>query len=343
MRLIDRVWGGDEIPDRLARAALSPFEAVFRGVVALRGELYDNSVIKSARSSIPVVSVGNLTVGGTGKTPVTAWLASRLSNMGMIPAIVLRGYGTDEILVHRRLNPEAEVVANADRSVGIAGAASIGATVAVLDDGFQHRSAKRDADIVLVSADSWNGKVRLLPAGPWREPLSSLSRASLVVITRKAADDDSVRKVSRAVHEVAPSVAQAVVALTLTDLVSVKDSAHRVDLSTLRGKRVLAVSAVGNPVAFVSQLAALGANVKHVSFTDHHAFSSADVARILTEAQRYETVVCTLKDAVKLERLWPADAHPLWYVSQAVHVESGGTAFDSLLARIQSLKLSQPT
>jgi tetraacyldisaccharide 4'-kinase len=342
VRLAERIWEGNDAGDRLGRILLSPFEVIYRGIVAVRGELYDRAIIESRAASIPVVSVGNLTVGGTGKTPVASWIASRLSALGMTPAIVLRGYGIDEVLVHQRLNPGVAVVVDADRASGIALAAANGATVAVLDDGFQHRRSRRDADIVLVSADSWTGKTRMLPAGPWREPLDSISRASLAVITRKSADDRTVTEVARAIRAVAPELAQAVVSLTMGNLVSATDAHIRTELASMSGKRVIAVSAVGNPGAFAAQLRAAGAIVTSRAYADHHAFSIDEALNIAAESKRYEMTVCTLKDAVKLGPMWPADARPLWYVSQAVSVESGAAAIDSLLASFKSFKPSQP-
>jgi tetraacyldisaccharide 4'-kinase len=343
VRFVEHVWEGDNAADRLARAVLIPFEALYRGVVAVRGELYDRSLVHIQASSIPVVSVGNLTVGGTGKTPVASWIAARLRSAGMNPAIVLRGYGADEVLVHRRLNPGMQVIADVSRSSGIAAAAANGATVAVLDDAFQHRQAMRDVDIVLLSADSWTGKARLLPAGPWREPLNAIGRASLAVITRKAAADGKVADLSAAVSRAAPLVPQATVAISMTGLTQATGSRESSSLDVLKGKKVLAVSAIGNPRAFESQLRALGADIFAPDFPDHHAFSRDDVAEIIHSSTNADMIVCTLKDAVKLASRWPPDGPPLWYVSQTVSVESGAAQIDRVLERIQSHKSSQPT
>ncbi|MDO8503038.1 MAG: tetraacyldisaccharide 4'-kinase [Gemmatimonadaceae bacterium] len=335
MRLIERVWHGDTIAGRLARAALLPLEGVYRGAVALRGELYDRGLLPARTSDIAVVSVGNLTVGGTGKTPVSAWLAARLAAMGFAPAIVLRGYGDDEPLVHARLNPGIPVVVGADRSAGITQAAARGANVAILDDAFQHRRTARDLDIVLVSADDWNGRHHLLPAGPYREPLSGLSRASIVVITHKAASEARVAQVERAVRDVAGGATVAVAKLTLGQIVRESPAGASKAAETLAGKRVLAVAAVGNPAAFFVQLESLGARVDGRSFPDHHAFTRDDVATILETAATCDYVICTLKDAVKLGPLWPAGNTALWYVSLAVGIESGGSAIDRLLMRLR--------
>jgi tetraacyldisaccharide 4'-kinase len=343
VRFVEQIWDGEATADRLARAALRPFEVLYRGVVAVRGELYDRSLVRIDDSPIPVVSVGNLTVGGTGKTPVASWIASSLSKLGMQPAIVLRGYGGDEILVHRALNPGMQVIADASRSAGIATAAGNGANVAVLDDAFQHRQARRDADVVLLSADSWTGKARLLPAGPWREPLSAIGRASLAVITRKAASDDRVANLATAVSRAAKLVPQAVVNLSLAGLTRATRPEECLTLGELKGRKVLAVSAIGNPTAFEGQLRALGADAIAITFPDHHAFSRDDIERIIRQSASADLIVCTLKDAVKLAPQWPAGAPPLWYVSQTVSAVSGADEIDRVLSRIRSYKSSQST
>ncbi|HMG00753.1 MAG TPA: tetraacyldisaccharide 4'-kinase, partial [Gemmatimonadaceae bacterium] len=151
-RLLEALWTGRGRRARAARALLAPAEAIYRVVVTARGALYDRRVFRAEDFSIPIVSIGNLTVGGTGKTPVAAWIASRLVAKGVTPGIVLRGYGGDEIIVHQRLNEGVPVVASADRVRGIREAIAQGVDAVVLDDAFQHRRAARDSDVVLVNA-----------------------------------------------------------------------------------------------------------------------------------------------------------------------------------------------
>ena len=335
MRLIERVWAGDSAADRIARAALAPLEGLYRGATALRGRLYDAGLLSAARSPISVVSIGNLTVGGTGKTPVSAWIAARLAQQGRMPAIVLRGYGGDEPLVHSRINPGIPVIVAADRSAGIRDAASAGADVAILDDAFQHRKARRDLDIVLLSADDWTGRRRLLPAGPFREPMSALTRASAVFITRKSAGDQQVAAVRNAVVAEAPDVPLAVIRLDLSEVIRAVPPAGAMPAAMLAGKKILGVAAVGNPAAFFSQLESLNAIVRPMAYPDHHAYTASDIAEITRKSAECDFVVCTLKDAVKLGPVWPASNTPLWYVSLAVQVESGEAAIDALLMRLK--------
>ena len=328
--LIERIWYGSDASARAARLALVPLELLYRGAIAVRGALYDSGALPVHDTALPAVSVGNVSVGGTGKTPTAAWLAGRLLEQGARPAIVLRGYGDDEPLVHRRLNPGVPVIVSADRVAGVARAKAAGADVAVLDDAFQHRRARRQEDVVLVSADGWAEHQHLLPAGPLREPLGALRRASLVVVTRKAAAAPEAERVAAAIRVVAPDVPQVLVHLAPAELVSL-DGEERQPLSELLGHGVRALAAIGDPRAFVRQLEGAGARVRAELRPDHHHFSDEEIAAFARSIAPEEIAVCTLKDAVKLADRWPAAGVRLWYVSQHVVVERGGDAVDALI------------
>ncbi len=328
--LADAIWYGDTAAARAARAALSPLSSVFGAIVARLNAAYDAD--PAAEGRIPAISIGNLTVGGTGKTPVSAWFAQRFVEAGASPAIVMRGYGDDEMLVHRFLNPDVPVYGNADRRDGVLGAALRGADLAILDDAFQHRRAARVVDVVLVSADRWSGEVRLLPAGPFREPLSALRRATVVVLTVKAASDAKILAVQRAITAATDST---VVTVDLTPASFVEVGSRRsASVSGWHGRRVLAVSGIGDPTAFHAQLTHLGLDAEPMRFGDHHRFGDASVRRVMTASAGFEAVVCTLKDAVKLGPKWPGSAVPLWYLSQTVVPRDGADVLD---ATIQSV------
>lgn len=329
-RAIERVWHGRGLIPALTRTALAPLEVLYRGITSVRGALYDRGVLRAHELGLPAVSVGNLSVGGTGKTPVAAWIAGELVRRGATPAILLRGYGADESLVHAALNPGMRVIASADRVRGAERARAAGADVLVLDDAFQHRRARRRADVVLISADAWDGRHRLLPAGPWREPLSALARATLVVVTRKAATAEDSAAVVAAIAAAVRGSTIARVYLAPADL-CVPGNTSRRSFATLRDTTVLAVSAIGDPHAFARQLTAAGARVTPAIFPDHHAFTRADAEQLARRAAGMQLVVCTLKDAVKLSSLWPREAPPLWYVSQLVVVERGEREIAGLL------------
>ena len=328
--LIETVWAGRGKRARAARTLLAPLEMLYRAVVLTRGTLYDWGVFQAEEFSAPILSVGNLSVGGTGKTPVAAAFARMLSEKGVKPGIVLRGYGGDETIVHQRLNETVPVIAAADRVRGIREAIAQGVDVVVLDDAFQHRRAARDADVVLVNADVWTGSARLLPAGPWREPLRSARRANLVIITRKTADRSTVEDVRRALANAAPRVPVATAYLAPGDLRSTA-TGQTLPLHVIQGADLTVIAAIAHPDSFFKQLTELGAVVRPHSFPDHHSFTREEARDLAARASSSDFVVCTLKDAVKLESLWPAEAGSLWYVSQRLRIEEGQEHIDRLL------------
>lgn len=357
--LVERIWFGDDLLARAARMALSPAEFVYRTVVARRNRQFDDTSSRTGHNRLlPCVSVGNLTVGGTGKTPMAAWCVRRLKERGANPAVVMRGYGDDEWRVHTLLNPGTQVVVSPDRVAGVITARTRGADCAVLDDAFQHRRAPRVADLVLVGVDAWTDTVRLLPRGPYREGLEALSRATVIVLTQKSAGIDEANRVSDAVRRVVPGVAQARVRIVPGELrlaATVLDGGKRIvdrtgmlthPLSWLANRRIVAVSAIGNPSAFEMQLRAAGATLERARrFADHHSYTASDAVQLAREASGTDGVVCTLKDAVKLAAIWPREAPPLWYVSQTVVVDRGADALDEALSRVLAARVTamQPT
>ena len=193
---IEGAWTGG---GRFADLGLRPAEALYRLGIALRNRAFDVRLLRAHRAGVPVVSVGNLLVGGAGKTPFTRWLVAELLARGEQPGILHGGYAADEPDLHRRWYPELPVVVGRDRVRSAAAAIEQGATVLVLDDAFQHRRIERDLDIVLVPAEGWTARPRLLPRGPWREPVTSLARAELIVVTRRTASAALAADVGRSV------------------------------------------------------------------------------------------------------------------------------------------------
>jgi tetraacyldisaccharide 4'-kinase len=332
------LWWNNSAGAAVARALLSPVSALFAIIVRVRNAMYDRHIIPVRVPRLPALAVGNLTVGGTGKTPVSSWLATQLQKRGARPAIVLRGYGDDEPLVHERLTPTIPVIVDANRLEAIERAATA-ADVAVLDDAFQHRRVARVADVVLVSADAPKAPERMLPTGPYREPATALRRASLVIVTRKAASVARARDVLAQVKGVAPGVRTAIVYLAL-DAVCIGES-DPAPLELLAGRRVLAITGVGNGAAFGEQLAQAGATVRMRAYPDHHPFTVADAESLARSLGPDEIALCTLKDAVKLIPLWPREAGAIGYVSQAVIVEENGEAIDAILDLAINARLRQ--
>jgi tetraacyldisaccharide 4'-kinase len=300
-RWVSRWWRGEEqgvIPAGLT-VALAPAEAIFRTMVHLRRVAFDSGLLRSEGAPVPVVSVGNITVGGTGKTPVSAWIAHRLRRMGQHPAIVLRGYGQDEVGVHRELNPGLPVVAAPLRMRGVREAMSQGATCVVLDDAFQHRRVRRDVDIVLVSAERWAGSKRMLPRGPWREPLEALRRATHVLVTRKTATRHAAKGVVADLTALGFAAPIGIVHLAPAGFRCLKDESIAAETSDIRGRRVIALSTLADPAPFIAHLRDLGAAVEPIIFSDHHEFSDAEIRRLVEQAAG-DVLVMTRKEAVKV-------------------------------------------
>jgi tetraacyldisaccharide 4'-kinase len=185
-------------------------------------------------------------------------------------------------------------------------------------------------DLVLVSADRWTRNQRLLPAGPFREPLRAVRRATLIIVTRKATSDAVVADVHETLARVADGVPRVSVRLSPDGLVRI-GTPERAPLAALAGADVHALVAIGDPRSFVRQLVELGARVHATVMPDHHRFLDEEVARFAARVPTNSWAVCTLKDAVKLQSRWPREGPPLWYVSQLVTVERGVGGLERVL------------
>jgi tetraacyldisaccharide 4'-kinase len=311
---------------------LWPAEVLFRAGVALRNRAFDRGFVRAERATIPVVSVGNLAVGGAGKTPFSAWVAGRLAEWGSRPAVVLRGYGADEVLVHREINPGVPVFTAARRIDAVLRAAAEGCDVAILDDAFQHRRLARDLDLVLLAADGWGDRRRLLPRGAWREGLQALARADLVIVTRKAATEAVARDVERMAAGVVGAARVVRCRIEPAGLLALRDrggGSESVPLDSLRGTRVLAVTSLADPRSFMVQLQSVGADVELVAFPDHHDFTASE-ADALVRRSAGRPILVSRKEAVKLRELLPIGPEA-WMVDQRVVIESNEGALDEAL------------
>jgi tetraacyldisaccharide 4'-kinase len=292
-------WEGEAgLLGGLAAWTTVPAELLFRAVVAMRNRAYDRGWLPVRRGSVPVVSVGNLTVGGAGKTPVSAWIARRLVKMGARPAILVRGYGRDEIDLHLRWNPDVPVVVAARRLQGAEEAARGGAGVVVLDDGFQHRALARDLDIVLVPAEAPR-RPRLLPRGPYREPPGAVRRADLAMVVRRTASQEEAEEMEARLRSSWPGLPTAIAHLEPRGWMDLAGQARETPAGPL-----LAVASVANPVGFALLVERItGRRPELLAYPDHHEYSPADVAEI-RQAARGRDLVTTEKDAVKLFTLF---------------------------------------
>lgn len=281
---------------------------------------------------LPSVAVGNLSVGGSGKTPIASWIADYFAHRGRRPGILLRGVGADETEVHRETVREAVVVADPDRVKGAARATAEGAEILVLDDAYQRLDVRRDLNLCVVSAESTRAVGWPLPAGPWREPLTAISRADLIIVTRKRADSPTAVRLAEALRE-RSGIPVAVARLDLTELRSlVSGQVHPVAL--LAGKRVVAASAIADPDSFVVQIKRLQAQVQVATWKDHHAFQDEDVAWLAHAARRADHVVLTAKDAVKLRHRWPASVPEPLVATLSVTFEAGEDSLKGALDRL---------
>ncbi len=304
-------------------------------VIRLRNAAYDVGLARVHRASLPVVCIGNLTTGGTGKTPMVLWVLRRLLEAGCRPGVLMRGYRAspatccsatqtlqdaihgfenDEAREIRRRCPTVDLFIDPDRVAGAARAEGSACRVLVMDDGFQHRRLARDLDVVLVDATNPLGS-GMLPRGLAREPWSSLARAGAVVITRAdRVSTEALHELRRRVETYVP--AERVFAaghppVELTDQAGESLAADQADPGWLRGRRVWLFAAVGNPSGVLAAVKDLGAEVVgHRFWPDHHTWTDEQLDAMAAEAgdSGAEAVVTTEKDAVKLppDRLaWP--------------------------------------
>ena len=328
-RAVQWLWG-DSGGARVARIPLIPLAGLYWVVMKVRATRRRDA----ARLPLPAIAVGNLSVGGTGKTPLAAWIAEYCAARGRPAAILLRGYGGDEPLVHRRLAPRAVVVANPDRVAAAGVARAQGAQICVLDDAYQLTGVARDLNIAVVSAESAAGSPWPLPAGPWRERWDALDRADLIVVTRKHASAGAAAAVADGLARSRPRVPACIAALELSHLEGMRSAAHH-ELDILAGRGVVAAAGIADPLSFGAQLRAAGAIVQLVAYQDHHPYAPADVERLARAARGGDYVVVTEKDAVKLRARWPGAVPEPLVAVLAVRWERNGRvleqAVDSVL------------
>jgi tetraacyldisaccharide 4'-kinase len=332
------------------RLVLSALAGGYRGLLGAREWLYGHRVLRSRSLPCPVVSIGNLTVGGTGKTPAVELAAQTLAELGRRVAIVSRGYrrrssgiqvvadtasvrldpsdaGDEPFLLARRL-PGVVVVVGANRYEAARLAVErFGVTAVVLDDGFQHRTLDKDVEIVMVRARHPWGNGQLLPHGPLREPLGALARATLVVAAG-AEDAEDLAEVRRAVSRHAPGVP--VIAARYVPVEcwqASRLSPERPD--DLAGRRLVAFAGLASPEGFALTLRALGVDVAHFqTFVDHHWYSADDLAALDRRAAALgaEGLVTTEKDWVRLRDV-RHPRRPIHVVSVRLELSEGAEAW----------------
>ncbi len=343
------------------RVLLLPFSYLYGTGVALRNLFFDIGILRTRRVAVPVISVGNISVGGVGKTPFVELLARRLSQRGRKVAIVSRGYkrkSSGTVVVSNGSIVCAEADLSGDepaqlaaklRSVVVAvdeqrlrGARyaieHFGTEIIILDDGFQHRYLHRDLDIVITSADEILAGDRLLPAGNRREPLSALHRAGLIVVSQCHDEGHFHRAEQRLGLRINTPVAGVQIRASAVKKAS---SGFSVDLRSLSGKRVVAFSGVGKPEGFDATLTSLKLEVKkHFRFSDHHRFSSEDLKSVMDAARQEgaDYILTTEKDIARLSGLGSeakgfVEQNPVYYVEIEQDLIAGEQHLVDALAR----------
>lgn len=298
---------------------------VYGAVVKRRNKRYDDRRTPIVTVDVPVVSVGNLTVGGTGKTPVVQMLVRRLQQQGYKPAVVLRGYrrrsrglvvvhdgerlcatvdqAGDEAYLHATALGVPVVVCASKVDAAVHAAGMLPCDVIVVDDGFQHRSLHRDVDVVLVDRATLQGK--LLPEGRLREPLTSLQRAHIILLTDATLTAADVQG--------------------YTTPEAVIDHVTTTSSCDLTGQRVIVMAGIANPERFTATVQAAGASIVGKEFfNDHYRYSQSAIARVIARATASDAGICTTeKDHVKLEsfrNLLDAAGVPVHVVRIEAHV-----------------------
>ncbi|HUG71313.1 MAG TPA: tetraacyldisaccharide 4'-kinase [Pirellulaceae bacterium] len=333
----------------LLRTSLSLAEPFYRLGVQWRNRQFDTGKRKVHRVDVPVISVGNLTVGGTGKTPMVEWLARWFRERGVRVALVSRGYGAeagsrnDEALELEQKLPDVPHLQNPNRVEAAQTAIDECDTqLILLDDAFQHRRIHRDLNIVLIDALEPFGYGHLLPRGLLREPVANLKRADVIVLSRSDAVGDETRAAIRSkAMQHAPQAAWLEVAHRPQSLLSA--DGKEIPINSLQGQRVTAFCGIGNPAGFRHTLAELGAEVVDFrEFPDHHSYQRRDIEDLTSWARalRVTAILCTHKDLVKVgvEQL---GACPLFALRIGLAVSDG---VDTLTNRLEAIARSiRPT
>ncbi len=328
------------------RGALGFAELPYTAAVNWRNRRFDRAHDSIERVPVPVVSVGNLTLGGTGKTPMVEWLARWFAVRGVRVAIVSRGYGAtdgrknDEALELELALPAVPHVQNPDRVAASRTAIeTCGCELILLDDGFQHRRLARDLDVVLLDASAPFGFEHVFPRGMLREPALGLRRANVVCLTRADLLGKAEREAIR--HRVAllaPRAAWCEAVHAESELRNV--TGQTLPTTAIAGRRLAAFCGIGNPAAFRRTLESLGGEIAWWrEFPDHHAYSvpaQAEIAAAI-EAAAAELVVTTRKDLVKLP-VETLGARPLWALVIAMQLREGGPGLERELERVLANK-----
>lgn len=340
---------------------LFPFSLGFRAGIGLRRLAYRHGIFKTHRLNRPVVSVGNLTIGGTGKTPLVWWIAERLLDLGWSPSILTRGYRRriggmivlppesrksvnprdvgDEVALLARALPNIPIVVNVNRyHAGRLAEERFTVDVHLLDDGFQHWSLARAVDIVAVDVTEDPDQAALLPVGRFREPIAALKRADLIVLTHTGIADPARHR--EAIARVNPRAEIFQTSLALSGLIDIQDDSIH-SLEELQGRRALAFCGIGNPRAFGANLRQWGMDVvAEVAYRDHHVYGAGELHRLEKRAHALgaDVLVTTEKDWMNFPAHW-TPGMPVFACAVRLEVQNAAAFEKALLQRLRSVKV----
>jgi len=349
--------------NRAATLALTPLSAVYSTGVRIRNRLYRRGILRRFDIGAPVISVGNLTTGGTGKTPLVEFIAARLAADGQRVCVLTRGYrrqssgrvvvsdndkvrtdvsaaGDEALLLAERLRGRAAVIADANRiSAARWAIENLQSNVFILDDAFQHQQIRRDLNILTVDATNPWGNGKLLPVGILREPIRELTRADCVIITR--ADESphvdrsraAIRQVSREsrvfTSQMKPSAAR-----------PLRGGSPAVESLINHAAPVAAFCGIGNPDSFFSLIARQGQELSYTrAFADHFNYRQSDIDRFIKDAIAHgaKSLITTAKDAVKVDSL-----HfdlPCYVIDIAIEIDDAPSFLEYLAYRLKTAGL----
>jgi len=335
------------VASSLLRGGLSLLSVPYRAGVFLRNKSFDLGLRRVSRAEAPVISVGNVTAGGTGKTPFVAYLANWFRERGAKVVLLSRGYRAlegevnDEKLVLDQQCPGVAHLQNPDRVRSAEAACrDHSAEVIILDDGFQHRRLHRDLNIVLIDALNPWGYGHLLPRGLMREPLSALRRADVVVMTR--ADQCSSDQRRHLVAELKNAGVRQWVEVAFAPTQFINGNAKTCDINTFESQTVAAFCGIGNPSGFRKTLKDVGYEPAFFEvFPDHHHYTTQDLETLTQHpiADSVQILLTTQKDLVKLQADDVRDI-PIWAVEIGVRVLEGKDILDRRLQQIDSRRSS---
>ncbi|NUO08201.1 MAG: tetraacyldisaccharide 4'-kinase [Candidatus Brocadia sp.] len=342
----------DRCPKKILKA-FYPLSKIYGFVVKTRIFFYRKGILKSVRLPVPVISVGNITLGGTGKTPVVEYIARYLQKKGKRVAILSRGYAAtikqeknslinnacnDEYLLFQENVPDVPHLLNKDRvKSGFEAIKRFQAEFLLLDDGFQHLRLARDLNIVTIDALNPFGFEHIVPRGMLREPLEELRRADMIMLTH--ADQCSYDKMSSIIDRLYKIAGHLPIIETVHKplyLESLKD-AKTMDIQFLHGKRVFAFCAIGNPLSFKKSIESLGAELAGFRvFPDHHVYTPSELKELHAEAQRVvpDSIIITQKDKVKIRNDFNTWNFPLWTLKMEISIIKGYEIFENKIDAI---------